>query len=125
MTATTVNGQDVITAVPATAPITTRDGDPILFKQTMRLLLADGSEVFGCIHCDYTHASLSGVRPHLKVHAGPKPPKTTGGGRSMTLDQLVAAVARLGEVEADRDRWKSRAVKAEKSLTTLRNALKG
>jgi hypothetical protein len=41
------------------------------------------------------------------------------------VQELLGQLGALEELRADRDTWKARAVKAEKSLRTLRNALRG
>jgi hypothetical protein len=125
MTATEVNGVAVVADEPTAAPIKTRSGVPVLWVQTRTLLLADGTIIYGCVHCDYTRDNMHLIRPHLNKHRDLKTTGSKAPSRSMTLDQLLARVENLSKVEADRDHWKARAVKAEKSLNTLRNALKG
>lgn len=122
MTATHVNGVEVIADEPTTSPITAKDGSPVLWHQTRTLLLADGSTVYGCVHCDYTSPNANSVRPHLNRHRNnSSASKSTPG--DLSLNELVARLADLDKVTADRDEWKRRALAAEKRLKALRNAL--
>jgi hypothetical protein len=41
----------------------------------------------------------------------------------LVLNEIIQKLDTLEEVTADRDRWKARALKAERSLRTLREAL--
>lgn len=68
MTATQVNGVKVVASEPATTNLASADR-PIYFKQVVKLLLEDGTEVYGCVHCDYTNEKKSSLRPHLGAHA--------------------------------------------------------
>lgn len=74
MTATTVNGVPVIRDEDTEAPIKNlRDGSPIYWTQTRTLTLADGSVVYGCLHCDATFDTKFKVRPHLGAkHTDPE-----------------------------------------------------
>ncbi|TDQ01287.1 hypothetical protein [Labedaea rhizosphaerae] len=112
-----VNGQEVIADEPTPAPIS-HDGRPVVWQQTRTLLLADGSTVYGCAHCTYTSPNVRSIRPHLSKHKRTR--------ATTSSDPVAALVKQLGQVEEitkDRDRWKIRALKAEKSLKTLRDAL--
>ncbi|MFB6881266.1 hypothetical protein ACFCY8_10570 [Streptomyces noursei] len=74
MTATHVNGVAVIADEPALSPIS-RPGINVTFDQIRHLLLADGSETYGCRHCTYVSDNINSIRPHLKAHkAKPKEP---------------------------------------------------
>ncbi|WP_019061562.1 hypothetical protein [Streptomyces prunicolor] len=83
MTATHVKGVTVVADEPARSPIS-RPGVNVVFDQIRHLLLADGSEWYGCLHCDYVSQNQNSIRPHLKAHkpkAAPevrKPHKPSG-----------------------------------------------
>ncbi|MEU6331473.1 hypothetical protein ABZ851_29980 [Streptomyces sp. NPDC047049] len=68
MTATHVNGVAVIIDEPAPSPIS-RPGADVTFDQIRHLLLADGAETYGCLHCPYVSENISSVRGHLKAHS--------------------------------------------------------
>jgi hypothetical protein len=119
MTATHVDGVEVIADEPAQSPITSRDGKPVHFKQIRELLLADGATVYGCVHCDYTSPGIGSIRPHLGKHKNGKDAD------EISLSQLLARIAEIEKVTAERDEWKARALKAEGSLKVLRDALGG
>jgi hypothetical protein len=120
VTATHVDGVEVLADEAAKAAMVSRDGSPIYFKQIRELLLADGQTVYGCVHCDYTANSVNRVRPHLNKH---RTDKVRGGTSDALLRQLVAKVAELEIVTRERDEYKRRAQAAEKSLRDLRKAL--
>ncbi|TYK47176.1 hypothetical protein [Actinomadura decatromicini] len=122
MTATQVNGLAVMADEPTLSPITGPNGAPIYWRQTRTLLLEDETKVFGCVHCDYTADNPHKVRPHLKVHREPEP-EPAAGLYDLPLSDLLARVAELEKLTADRDTWKRRALKAERSLATMRRAL--
>ncbi|MFE4263379.1 hypothetical protein [Streptomyces sp. NPDC056883] len=67
MTATTVNGIQVLASEAVEAPIST-SAKPIYFKQARRLLLANDTELYGCVHCDFAATGIGVVRTHLKAH---------------------------------------------------------
>ncbi|MEV7887513.1 hypothetical protein ACWD3I_26015 [Streptomyces sp. NPDC002817] len=71
MTATHVNDVAVVADEPAQSPIS-RPGVNVVFDQIRHLLLADASEWYGCLHCDYVSQNQNSIRPHLKAHK-PKP----------------------------------------------------
>lgn len=128
MTATHVNGLAVIASEPARSGWKhPRTGEPLKYRQMLRLLLEDGSEVFGCLHCDYTHPSLNSVRPHLNKHRDPREERhELRALPGVDMSDLAALGRRLQEyaqVCADRDTWKSRALKAEGDLRKLRSLL--
>jgi hypothetical protein len=135
MTATHVNGREVVAEEPAASPLSTPER-PIYFRQIRRLLLADGSEVFGCVHCDFTASAAGRVRGHLAKHFPPGTSSPAGTGRrkhpQIDVDELVArlargdaAVARLTAAAKECDRWKKRALDAERHLAIIRRALAG
>lgn len=121
MTATHVDGVEVLADERAKAQMVSRDGSPIYFKQIRELLLADGSTVFGCVHCDYTADSVNRVRPHLNKHRASKP--ESGAATDALLRQLVTKVAEVETLTVERDEYKRRMQVAEKSLRDLRKAL--
>lgn len=128
MTATTVNGHEVVADDPALSPLSTPE-KPIYYKQIRQLLLGDGSVMFGCAHCDFTTPHMVRVRPHLRVHAESAPVRV--GTVDDVMDNLrevieqrhAGLLAAIERLSGERDEWKARAVKAEKSLATLRKAL--
>jgi len=128
MTATTVNGLAVIASEPAHAPISTAR-KPVRFKQIMSLLLEDGTEMYGCLHCDYAAPSHMQVRPHLAKHTREanraRAENDSTAPREMSLDNLLKSVAKLDELTADRDTWKRRALTAEHQLKAIRSAING
>lgn len=124
MTATQVDGTAVLCDEPTEAPITDKTGKPLVWTQTRTLLLADGRTVYGCQHCDYTHPSVGGIRPHLRVHK-PAKPKPSNGAGDMSVAELVALASKAGTVVRERDEWKARALKAERELATVRRVLGG
>jgi hypothetical protein len=127
MTATIVDGLEVIADEPTPSPISDRAGNRIIWTQTRTLLLADGSTIYGCQHCDYTSPNVNSIRPHLSKHIerGPKNNGRKAKPEDLSLNQLLARLGELSAVESDRDRWKARAQTAEKQLAALRRAIKG
>ncbi len=126
MTATSVNGLAVIADEATRSPITDRAGKPVYWQQIRTLLLEDESQAYGCAHCDYTSSNPASIRPHLNKH-NKKTPAANGTGHraaDLTLTDLLAKLAELEKVTSERDAWKRRAVKAERSLNALREALK-
>lgn len=152
MTATEYEGKQVVAAEPALSPITTNAGESVFFRQIHKLLLDDGTEVFGCIHCDYVRPQIGSIRPHLKKHT----PKKLVEGKSndpagdayykqvvtdfrhLTLDDILGLADRwlregpeiesghqavLDNLREDRDNWKARAREAEKKLAAGQKAL--
>lgn len=125
MTAKQVGDKAVIADEPTEAPMTGRDGKPLVWYQTRTLLLDDGTTTYGCAHCDYTNDNIRSIRPHLNAHATRKPsPRTGRDPANLSLNELMGRLDDLAKVEADRDKWKQRAVVAERSLATLRKALR-
>lgn len=126
MTATEVNGHQVVADEPTKSSLTRSGGQPIFYTQTRTLLLDDETVVYGCVHCDYTADSPNGIRPHLKKHTGRA--RTNAApipAENMSLADLMRKVAELDKLTADRDHWRQRAQKAERALATLRRALGG
>jgi hypothetical protein len=123
MTAAQIDGIQVVSDEPTPAPIS-RPDRPVLWQQIRTLRLADGREVYGCVHCDMTADSPHRVRPHLKAHKekpAATPPKSPAG--ELTLNQLSVKLKEFEQLSQERDDWKRRAMAAEKSLRTLRKAL--
>lgn len=124
MTATHVNGVPVIAAEPAVSNFKNQaTGENLRYRQMLRLLLEDGSEVFGCLHCDYTSPNLNSVRPHLNKHRLSLEIGNGHGG--VDIAGLVKRLQAVEVVEADRDRWKARAIDAERELRKIREVLGG
>lgn len=133
MTATAVNGISVILDTPARAPITNlKTGGPIYWEQIRELSLADGSTVYGCLHCDYTNENRNSLRPHLNAHRIRQPKLTTNDkavvaaqertiailGKELDKAERKVAKALAGEREA-----KAEARKARRDLDALRSIL--
>jgi hypothetical protein len=117
MTATVAFGRTVIADEPTDSGMTTRDGHRVMFEQTRTLLLDDGSTAYGCVHCDYVSRKHLSIRPHLNKHRNTK--------RGEALTELLSQVGNLAEITTERDAWKARALKAERTLRTLRAAING
>lgn len=122
MTASEVGGHAVIAVEPAKSNWKGRDGEPLEYRQMLRLLLDDGTELFGCLHCNYTHPSLHSVRPHLNKHRLSKHDEaaTIGG---LSLAEIARALNSHERQSTELEEWKRRALKAEGQLRTLRKAL--
>ncbi|MGH3859184.1 hypothetical protein [Actinokineospora sp.] len=127
MTATMVDRVEVLADEPTEAAMRDRAGKPVVWQQTRTLLLADGRTVYGCAHCDYTSDNVRSIRPHLNKHRGAVEPEHADLGAlgEVTLAEALARLADHDQVAADRDEWKTRATRAERSLAALRRALKG
>lgn len=131
MTATSISGVPVIAAEPAETLISTPER-PVYFKQILRLLLDDGSEAYGCVHCDYTADSIHRVRPHLSKHnrrapeTAPDPvaPEPIDPER-LTLAEMLEAVQTGREQRNEAERWKTRALRAEQDLALIRRTVAG
>jgi hypothetical protein len=128
VTAAAVEGRLVIEDQPAKSPLHT-DAKPVLFRQIRELLLDDGTVLFGCVHCEFTAATIGPVRPHLKAHTGRGPgrPRTAVAQdvNQMSLADLLRRVKALEKAEADLATWRTRALDAERRLRVLRDALGG
>ena len=125
MTATHVDDRKVVKDQPAKSPLHT-EIRPVLFRQIRELLLDDGAVVFGCLHCDFTAATVGNVRPHLKAHTGRGAgrPRTaiTRGVNELSIGELLRRVHGLEKAETDCETWRARAMDAERRL---RRALNG
>lgn len=129
MTATTVNGLTVLADEPAPTGINDKAGNTVYYKQVRSLLLENGTITYGCAHCDYTADNPNSVRPHLNKHRQENAERRAATARKLdpktnTLADVLAAVARVNEITADRDRWKDRALKAEDDLATIQKAIR-
>lgn len=122
MTATHVNGLEVIADEPTASEITDRSGKPVIWHQPRTLLLEDGSTIYGCIHCEYTSDNPRSIRPHLTAHRDKKPAVARSG--EATVTTLIQQLQDLQTIAADRDAWRERAQRAEQTLTVIRKALK-
>ena len=127
MTATHVGGLAVIADEPAQSTISTPTGKKIYFQQIRELLLEDESTVYGCVHCEFTGPSTNTIRPHLKQHSDtqPKPKPARPKLHELTLAELLKRIEEHERVLADRDSWRTRALKAEGQLRGLRRTLRG
>lgn len=126
MTATHVDGVAVIADEPAQSKIRDAAGQPVTYKRIRRLLPADERIVYGCLLCEFTSPTAERVRPHMNKHRDPDSPKRQRAKAllDMSLTELAGKIAQLEALTAERDAWKARALKAEKSLATLRTALR-
>ncbi|TCO64363.1 hypothetical protein [Actinocrispum wychmicini] len=127
MTATVVNGLEVLADEPTEAPMRSRNGSPVLWQQTRTLLLEDGNTVYGCVHCDYTSDNVHSIRPHLNKHRTASAASVAGVDQfgEVTLAEVMRRLADFDEISIEREAWKARATRAERSLSTLRAALRG
>ncbi|MDJ0346814.1 hypothetical protein QMK19_41030 [Streptomyces sp. H10-C2] len=91
MTATHVNGIAVVEDQPTKSGIS-RDGVQVTFTQTRHLLLADGTEIYGCQSCDYTSPNSLSIRPHLKVHKDRAPKSEKARPTGAPVSQPTSAV---------------------------------
>lgn len=116
-----VFGSEVISDEPTVSGIVDRSGNQVLWRQTRTLTLADGTVAYGCAHCAYVSRNPNSIRPHLSAHNV----RRTGRKASdeLSLNDVLTRLASVDELAADRDRWKSRATKAEGALKSLRKAL--
>lgn len=123
MTAKFVDGVAVKVDEPTVSPISDKSGKTVVWNQIRTLTLADGREVYGCVHCDYTSANRNSIRPHLQKHVKRAKAMPAAVAPDVSLGDLLAKAAAHDGVAADRDQWKRRALAAEGSLRTLRKAL--
>lgn len=120
MTATVAYGLEVLADEPTPSPIS-HQGQTIMWEQTRTLLLSDGSTAYGCLHCDYVSRNVLSIRPHLSKHTR----RQNVNGHATSVADLLAQLRQLSETSADRDRWRARALTAEKSLRDIRTAING
>jgi hypothetical protein len=123
VTASHVDGVAVIAVENARSSWKDRKtGEHLEYRQMLKLLLEDGREVYGCLHCDYTHPNLNSVRPHLNKH---RLRAVQDEGGSLDLVDLARRLQRYARLEQDRDRWRTRALDAERELRRVREVLGG
>lgn len=122
MTASHVDGVEVIAVENAKSNWKGRNGEHLEYRQMLKLLLADGRELYGCLHCDYTHENLNSIRPHLNKH---RLPDLGNGLAGLDIPGLIKRLSDVDRVETERDRWKTRALDAERELRKIRQAFKG
>lgn len=113
-------GRRVIADKATPSPIS-NESKQVLWQQTRTLTLDDGSTAYGCVHCEYVSRNINSIRPHLGKHNRRRSNGQVTGDR--TIKEIIQKLGTLDEITADRDRWKTRALKAEHSLQTLREAL--
>ncbi len=109
MTATEVNGIEVVKAEPAETDRSTPE-EPRYYKQIHQLTLADESTLYGCAvpECTFTASAPNGVRPHLGIHN--RKPKTAAADVKPVLDldvrlaELVGAHQRAAALQSALDR---------------------
>jgi len=114
---------------------------PCHFTRIVRLLLDDGTDLFGCTECDFTSPAVGSVRHHLRDHSATvealrpqrKPRSVPSQQRAVpdiSLSDLLQSAERaeamgdaLERLAADRNEWKARALKAERAMATLKRVL--
>lgn len=116
-----IDGHEVVDDQPTAAPIKALNGQPVHWKQIRTLRLSNGDTVYGCAHCDYAANTPNSVRPHLNAHRNGRKSRHVSG----DVEQVLAQLAHLDELTKDRDRWKQRALKAERDLRAIRRAIGG
>lgn len=126
--------QRVIHEAPAQSRLKDKAGHHVLYKQIRELLLADGSITYGCAHCSETSPDIMVIFRHLRTHKPatirrPKPkkaaPKPDTNGHKAEGDGLVIQLVEteIAKLTMQRDRYKARALKAERELAKVRRAL--
>lgn len=148
MTATVVTVLDkgplkVVATEPVLSPLSGDNGREIYFKRIVKLLLEDGTELYGCTECEYVAEKVGSVRPHLSKHGARKTGRPSNDERSVQENARVMAELTLADIleladralvaENDhdtvrqrlleeRDSWKERAKAAEGKLKKLQAA---
>lgn len=129
MTATAVNGLEVIASEPTPTPLNKPDR-PVFHKRVETLMLSDGSTVFGCTECEYTSDKPGAVRGHLKTHAKPASGRSTNASEGTTALVLLAQEVESATAAHDRAleqvvEWRSRALTAERKLAKISRLASG
>lgn len=111
---------------PTLSPIETRKGQPVYWDSIRTLSLATGDTVYGCADCDCDYAAPTHlqVRPHRNAHRELK----TDGGNSVAgvvkdVRSLIRKVESIDKLTTELNKWKARALDAERDLSALRQAL--
>jgi hypothetical protein len=107
-----------------------RNGNVVCWPSVRKLVLSGDLVVYACADCSYVNRSENSIRPHRNKHRGKnKPPddevtellrstiRTALGG------ELPDRTAEIEKLTVDRDAWKQRALKAERAMSGLRQAL--
>jgi hypothetical protein len=116
MTAKSVNGIRVLDHVDAHSPLSKNSSRPIKYRQIRHLLLENGEEWYGCLHCAYASTNFFSIRPHLKKHnkhtatqpaltepkAAPKPMPKAKTSAAATQPAAKPVVAHIGGKPVDR-----------------------
>lgn len=130
-TGQTIKGEVVTADMPARSPLP-HPTDPhqhLYYKTIRELWLMGGGIVYGCTDCDYTGPTVYSVRAHRSTHTPRRPttaPVTPHGETPAdiaTLDALMARLAAIGKLQSERDRWRTKAIAAERQLAALRRSL--
>ena len=134
---TYVNGQTVVLRHPVETPLS-RPDRPMYYKRIVRFELVDGTSVYACTECDYTHPNVYAARGHVNATHPIAPRRPYGTGRratatrdsespadwaSLTLGEAAAMVRRFARLTAERDEWKERAIAAERTLSAIRRSM--
>ncbi|GJF06724.1 hypothetical protein [Pseudonocardia sp. D17] len=76
MTAAYVGAREVLAVEDVPSRWVDKDtGTPRVYRTIVRLLLDDGSEVYGCTKCTYTAEKVTSVASHQRAH-GPRDTST-------------------------------------------------
>lgn len=137
-----IDGLRVLEREPVESPLSTPER-PIYFTRILRLLLEDGSELFGCgaEGCEEVRETVQAVSVHLGVeHPDPEKARIKSTDPlDMTLREVTEVIGDMKELRTenirltrendrlkrDRNEWKARAKDAESDLTVIRNAIRG
>jgi len=137
-----IDGLRVLEREPVESPLSTPER-PIYFTRILRLLLEDGSELFGCgaAGCEEVRETVQAVSVHLGVeHPDPEKARIKSTDPlDMTLREVTEVIGDMKELRTenirltrendrlkrDRNEWKARAKDAESDLTVIRNAIRG
>lgn len=153
MTATEVDGHQVVDATPVKSPLWRPDKE-VFFHNTLELMLDDGTVVMGCKYCDYTDEKIGRIRTHQSHYClvaprssanpanGPDAPPAESTEEDVKLGDLIAQLLsgngtgpdlkvengkltnELIRTRRERDKWKKRALRSEQDLAPFRALLK-
>lgn len=79
MTAAAVDGLSVIATERVESPLSSPER-PMFYVHTLKLLLEDGSVVYGCSDCDFTSDKMGSTRNHWQNYCPGNPKSITNGG---------------------------------------------
>lgn len=129
-TKTNYQGRPIIAVEPASTGLRRSDGERVYLKRTVLLQMAGGDVAYGCTECGFADDSVGKVNNHVaNAHGGttgPKQPKTAKRRDAAVISHLKAALSALEETpdeSSEVEKWKKRALDAERRLAMLRKAL--